>query len=125
MFLKGLYFLDGGSTYKNVFPVFSDFRTNRFQKTGCFQSGRILGPRGAQRHLKHGDWSSQFINSTVTLLLFIKDFRRNIYSAATIIHTENLIGIPMSSAAEGYGGGEMAAVLLLCSDIARLISSNI
>ena len=59
--------------YKNVFPVFPDFRTNRFRKTGCFQSGRILGPRGAQRHLKHGDWSSQSINSTLTLLLFIKD----------------------------------------------------
>ena len=58
---------------KNVFPVFLDFRTNRFRKTGCFQTGRILGPRGAQRHLKHCDWSSQSINSTLTLLLFIKD----------------------------------------------------
>ena len=63
----GLNFLDGGSTFKHVFP---DFRTNRIRKTGCFHPGRILGPRGAQRHLKHEDRSSQSASSPVTLLLF-------------------------------------------------------
>ena len=63
----GLNFLDGGSTFKHVFP---DFRTNRIRKTGCFHLGRILGPRGAQRHLKHEDRSSGSANSYLTLLLF-------------------------------------------------------
>ena len=59
--------------FKNVFPVFPDFQPNRFRKTGCFHPGQILGPRWDQWHLKHGDWSSQSTNSSLTLLLFIKD----------------------------------------------------
>ena len=58
--------------FKNVFLVFPDFRPNRFRKTGCFHPGQILGPRWDQWHLKHGDWSSQSSNSSLTLLLFIK-----------------------------------------------------
>ena len=57
--------------FKNVFLVFPDFRPNRFRKTGCFHPGQILGPRWDQWHLKHGDWSSQSSNSSLTLLLFI------------------------------------------------------
>ena len=57
-----------------IINVFPDSRTNRIRKTGCFHPGRILGPRGAQRHLKLEGRSSQSPNSPLTLLLFIKDF---------------------------------------------------
>ena len=68
---KNCHFWTEEVLFKNIFPIFPDFRTNRLRKTGCFYLGRILGPRGAQRHLKRGDWSSPFLNSTLTLLLFI------------------------------------------------------
>ena len=55
---------------KNVFPVFSNFRTSRFRKTGSVHPGRILGPRGVQGHLKHGNRSSRSLNPSVRLLLF-------------------------------------------------------
>ena len=55
---------------KNVFTFFPDFLTSRFWKTGSVHPVRILGPRGAQGHLKHENRSSQSANSSVTLLLF-------------------------------------------------------
>ena len=63
----GLNFLDGGSTFKNGFL---GFRTSRCRKSGCFHSGWILWPRPFHWHLKHGNRSSQSLDSSVTLLLF-------------------------------------------------------
>ena len=48
---KGLSFLDGGSKWQNVFPVFPDFRTSRFRNPKTAYEVLILRSRPISRHL--------------------------------------------------------------------------
>ena len=48
---KGLSFLDGGSKWQNVFPVFPDFQTSRFRNPKTAYEVLILRSRPISRHL--------------------------------------------------------------------------